>query len=63
MTSPTLRDRLRDAGLSAWELGDLLGIRPHLVTGPHPLLTGRPVQVLIEIARRLDSGSGPAAGR
>jgi hypothetical protein len=54
MTSPTLRERLRDAGLSAWELGDLLGIHPHLVSDPHPLLTGRPVQVLIEIARRLD---------
>jgi hypothetical protein len=55
MTGPTLRERLRDAGLSAWELGDLLGIHPHLVRGPDPLLTGRPVQVLIEIARRLDS--------
>jgi hypothetical protein len=54
MTGPTLRERLRDAGLSAWELGDLLGIHPHLVSDPHPLLTGRPVQVLIEIARRLD---------
>lgn len=54
MTGPTLPERLRDAGLSAWELGDLLGIHPHLVSGPHPPLTGRPVQVLIEIARRLD---------
>jgi hypothetical protein len=31
MTGPTLPERLRDAGLSAWELGDLLGIHPHLV--------------------------------
>jgi hypothetical protein len=54
MTGPTLTERLRDAGLSAWELGDLLGIHPHLVSGPHPPLTGRPVQALIEIARRLD---------
>ena|SRR6266849_2842216 len=54
MTGPTLRERLRDAGLSAWELGDLLGIHPHLLRGPHPLPAGRPVQVLIEIARRLD---------
>ena len=54
MTGPTLRERLRDAGLSAWELGDLLGIHPHLVSDPHPLLTGRPARVLIEIARRLD---------
>jgi len=50
MTGPPLPDRLRDAGLSAWELGDLLGIHPHLVTGPHPPLLDRPVQVLIEIA-------------
>ena len=55
MTGPTLPGRLRDAGLSAWELGDLLGIHPHLVRDPHPLLTGRPVRVLIEIARRLDT--------
>ena len=54
MTGPTLRERLRDAGLSAWELGDLLGIHPHFVNGPDPVLTSRPVQVFIEIARRLD---------
>ena len=54
MTGPTLRERLRDAGLSPWELGDLLGIHPHLIGDPQPLLTARPVQVLIEIARRLD---------
>ncbi len=54
MSGPPLPERLRDAGLSTWELGDLLGIHPHLVTGPHPALIGRPVQVLIEIARRLD---------
>jgi hypothetical protein len=40
MTGPTLPERLRDAGLSAWELGDLLGIHPHLVSGPYPPLTG-----------------------
>jgi hypothetical protein len=54
MTGSALPERLRDAGLSAWELGDLLGIHPHLVSDPHPPLTDRPVQVLIEIARRLD---------
>lgn len=54
MTSPMLPERLRDAGLSAWELGDLLGIHPHLVSGPHPLVLDRAVQVLIELARRLD---------
>jgi hypothetical protein len=43
-----------DAGLSAWELGDPLGIQPHLLRGPHPLLTSQPVQVLIESAFRLD---------
>src|SRR5260370_12528348 len=54
MTGPPLHERMRDAALSAWELGALLGIHPHLVSDPHPLLPGRPVQVLIEIARRLD---------
>jgi hypothetical protein len=55
MTGPTLRERLRDAGMSTWELGDLLGIHPHLVSGSHGQpLTARPVQALIEIARRLD---------
>jgi hypothetical protein len=54
VTGPTLPERLRDAGLSTWELGDLLGIHPHLVSGPDPPLLGRPVRVLIEIARRLD---------
>jgi hypothetical protein len=54
MTSPRLRERLRDTGLSPWELGDLLGIHPHFVNDEYPPLTSRPVQVLIEIARRLD---------
>jgi len=55
MTGPTLRERLRDAGMSAWELGDLLGIHPHLVSDSYGQpLTARPVQALIEIARRLD---------
>src|SRR5260370_22323041 len=54
MTGPPLHERMRDAALSAWELGALLGIHPHLVSDPHPPLSGRRVQVLIEIARRLD---------
>jgi hypothetical protein len=55
MTGPTLRERLRDAGMSPWELGDLLGIHPHLVSDSHGQpLTARPVHALIEIARRLD---------
>jgi hypothetical protein len=55
MTSLTLRDRLRDAGMSTWELGDLLGIHPHLVSSSHGQpLTARPVHALIEIARQLD---------
>ena len=50
-----LPERLRDAGLSAWKLGDLLGIHPdlvsapHLVSGPHPLLLDRAMQVLIRM--------------
>ena len=55
MTGPTLPERLHDAGLSAWELGDLLGIHPHLVGGLEPPLLDRPAQVLLEIARRLDA--------
>ncbi|WP_153054225.1 helix-turn-helix domain-containing protein [Planomonospora sphaerica] len=48
-------DRLRTAGLSLWELGDLLGIHPHEVHGhDRPYLNQRTVEVLIEIARRLD---------
>jgi hypothetical protein len=54
MTSPTLPKQPRDAGLSAWELGNLLGIHPRLVSGSYPPLLDRPVQVLIEIARRLN---------
>jgi hypothetical protein len=55
MTGPTLRERLRDVDRSTWELGDLLGIHPHLVSDSHGQpLTARPVQPLIEIARRLD---------
>jgi hypothetical protein len=55
MTGPTLRERLRDVDMSTWELGDLLGIHPHLVSDSHGQpLTARPVQPLIEIARRLD---------
>jgi hypothetical protein len=55
MTGPLLPERLRDAGMSTWELGDLLGIHPHLVSSSHGQpLSARPVQALIEIARRLD---------
>jgi hypothetical protein len=43
------------AGMPAWQLGDLLGIHPHVVGSDHGQpLTARPVQALIEIARRLD---------
>jgi hypothetical protein len=34
MTGPTLRERLRDAGMSTWELGDLLGIHPPWSAAP-----------------------------
>jgi hypothetical protein len=47
--------RMRDAGLSLWEIGDLLGIHPHqLSAGPGGGLCDRPVSVLIELARQLD---------
>ncbi|MEV4251703.1 hypothetical protein AB0J52_00895 [Spirillospora sp. NPDC049652] len=50
-----IHDRLRKAGLSLWEMGDLLGIHPHqLGAGPQPELIDQPVRVLIEIARQLD---------
>ncbi|MES9604028.1 MULTISPECIES: helix-turn-helix domain-containing protein [Actinomadura] len=48
-------DRLRASGLSLWELGDLLGIHPHYLSGRQPDLRDHPVAVLIEICRRLDT--------
>jgi hypothetical protein len=53
---PMLPERLRDAGLSAWggrpawyPSGPVSG--PHLVSGPHPLLLDRAMQVLIRMTR------------
>ncbi|MFF5205855.1 hypothetical protein [Streptosporangium sp. NPDC000396] len=47
--------RVEQAGLSLWELGDLLGIHPHhLHTSDVPGLTALPVRVIIDLARRLD---------
>jgi hypothetical protein len=45
--------RLRDATLSRWELGDLLGIHPHDLRDVYAMLD-QPVRVLIDLARRLD---------
>ena len=56
MPDSPLVQRMRAAGLSLWELGDLLGIHPHLLhafdsnTGLH----GQPVPALIDLATRLD---------
>jgi hypothetical protein len=54
-TLMSFAERLRLSGLSLWEMGDLLGIHPHLLRG-HSLsrLRDLPVSALIEIARRLD---------
>jgi hypothetical protein len=55
MNEALFRQRLQDAGLSRWELGDLLGIHPHHLHG-HQLhrLSERPVRVIIELARHLN---------
>lgn len=43
--------RIAESGLSPWELGDLLGIHPHLLTGP--TLADQPARILVELARAL----------
>jgi hypothetical protein len=45
------RERIAASGLSPWELGDLAGIHPHLLTGPE--LADQPARVLVELARAL----------
>ena len=55
MNYDVFRQRQQRSRLSLWELGDLLGIHPHLVSDSHSQpLTARPLQAFIEIARRLD---------
>ncbi|ATM24835.1 hypothetical protein SMD44_p20052 (plasmid) [Streptomyces alboflavus] len=47
-----LRRRLHNAGMSAWELADLLGVHEHDVT--MDALPNQPLHVVLELARRLD---------
>ncbi|WP_433235223.1 hypothetical protein ACQPYK_24950 [Streptosporangium sp. CA-135522] len=55
MNRQAFQQRVEQAALSLWELGDLLGIHPHhLHTGDVPGLTALPAQVIIDLARRLD---------
>jgi hypothetical protein len=54
VSESVFRQRVRAAGLSLWELGDLLGIHPHhlhTTTGPGPNVSAA---ALIDLARRLD---------
>ncbi|MEV5554694.1 hypothetical protein AB0L44_13645 [Nonomuraea wenchangensis] len=55
MNREAFQQRVEQAALSLWELGDLLGIHPHhLHTGDVPGLTALPARVIIDLARRLD---------
>ncbi|MBO3742208.1 hypothetical protein [Actinoplanes flavus] len=60
MTGPAepsaFRQRQRAAGLSRWELGDLLGVHPHQLPDGvvRPNLASLPVSVVIDLARQLD---------
>ncbi|MEU4546920.1 hypothetical protein [Nonomuraea dietziae] len=56
MNREVFQQRVEQAALSLWELGNLLGIHPHhLHTGDLPDgLTALPAKVIIELARRLD---------
>ncbi|MFC5724131.1 hypothetical protein ACFP1Z_28580 [Streptomyces gamaensis] len=47
-----LRRCLRNAGMSAWQLADLLGVHEHDVT--MDALPNQPLNVVLELARRLD---------
>lgn len=46
--------QVRAAGLSLWELGDLLGIHPHYLHPTTERLDSLPAAVLVDLARRLD---------
>jgi hypothetical protein len=54
ITDTIFRQRARAAGLSVWELGDLLGIHPHQLGGDGQRLDHLPCTVIIDLARRLD---------
>lgn len=47
-----LRRRPHNAGMSAWELADLLGVHEADITLDH--LPNLPLRVVLELARRLD---------
>lgn len=47
-----LRRRLHNAGLSAWELADLLGVHESAIT--MDALPNQPLHIILELARRLD---------
>lgn len=47
-----LRRRQHHAGMTAWELADLLGVHEHDISLDH--LPNQPLHVVLELARRLD---------
>lgn len=51
-----LRRRQHNAGMSAWELADLLGVHEHDITLDN--LPNQPLHVVLELARRLDLHPG-----
>lgn len=56
MNRKQFSQRLHEAGLSLWELGDFLGVHPHELhsAGKPGALLDQPVRVLVDLARRLD---------
>ncbi|OEJ21960.1 hypothetical protein AR457_39225 [Streptomyces agglomeratus] len=51
-----LRRRQHNAGMSDWELADLLGVHEHDISLDH--LPNQPLHVVLELARRLDLHPG-----
>lgn len=49
-----LIQRLRAAGMSLWELGDLIGVHPHHLFPDNEDLAALPVAALVDLASRLD---------
>jgi hypothetical protein len=54
VTESVFSQRVRAAGLSLWELGDLLGIHPHYLHPTTERFDSLPISVLVDLARRLD---------
>ena len=54
MTEGVFSQRVVAAGLSRWELGDLLGIHPHCLHRSTERIAGLPISLLLELARKLD---------